>query len=116
MSDKMEMLRENGFDVDSALRRVLGKEDFYIKMLKKFPEDCSFRRLKEGLAEKDTVKAFEGAHTLKGISGNVGITPVYAADMPVVELLREGSVKGIEPYIQTLEAAYARAISIIAEL
>ena len=116
MADTLELLRENGFDVENALRRVMGKKEYYYKILKKFPDDKSYEKLRSGLAEGDVRKAFEGAHTLKGISGNAGITPVYAAVQPVVELLRAGSAAGIGPYMDTLEAAYARAVSIIGDI
>jgi HPt (histidine-containing phosphotransfer) domain-containing protein len=116
MPNNIDMLRENGFDVDTALRRVMGKEESYIRILKRFPADGSFKKMKDGLAEKDVKKAFEGAHTLKGISGNMGITAVFAAAQPVVEILRDGSMEGIGPYVQTLETAYTRALNIINEL
>ena len=39
--------------------------------------------------------AFEAAHTLKGVTGNMGLTPLYDAVCTIVEPLRTGRTGGL---------------------
>jgi CheY-like chemotaxis protein len=66
----------DGLDMTNGLRRVLGKTPLYLSMLRKFVAG-------QKSAAAETVKALEGndwdtaerlAHTLKGVSGNIGAT------------------------------------------
>lgn len=40
------------------------------------------------LSKKDYTEAFEAAHTLKGVAGNMGLTPIYDVICTMVETLR----------------------------
>ncbi len=85
-----------GIDYDSALRRMMGKESLYYRFLKKFLEDESYSLLQEALREKRWEDAFCAAHTLKGLTGNLGLTQLYEAIGVLVEKLRHPAQKDIK--------------------
>ena len=74
MCEVLEKLRAWGCDLDGALERFLGDEELYKSCLPMVAEDEAFDGLKEALAEDERKKAFDCAHTLKGVFANMGIT------------------------------------------
>lgn len=84
--DEME---KNGADIKSALRSFMGKEEMYEKYLVKFlAEDPNYCNLMLSLKDKNYSEAFRCAHTLKGVSINLGLIPFYEAVSSLVEELR----------------------------
>ncbi len=77
MCEVLEKLRAWGCDLDGALERFLGDEELYKSCLPMVAEDEAFDGLKEALAEDERKKAFDCAHTLKGVFANMGITPMF---------------------------------------
>ncbi|MBF0516219.1 MAG: response regulator [Nitrospirae bacterium] len=67
-----------GLDVNTALKRVLGKPASYISLLKKFISGQSDAALlvKEAISEGRIDDAERVAHTAKGTAGNIGATVV----------------------------------------
>lgn len=90
MSILIERLIGCGCNVQEAMSRFLNNEDFYAKCYAKFIEDKSFQKLGDAIKAGDAKAAFEAAHELKGISANMGITPVYDHVVGIVEDFREG--------------------------
>ena len=92
VSALLNELRSRGCDIDGALVRFLNKEDFYAKLFKKFLKDASIEGLGEALKAKDVDTAFRHAHTLKGLTANMGLTPLYDIVVKIVEPLRAGKL------------------------
>ena len=61
-----------GCDTQTALERFLGKEELYLKFIRKFLDDKSFNDLKSFISESDYENALKSVHSLKGVSGNLG--------------------------------------------
>ena len=51
-------------------------------------EDASFDSLAQAVGEGDKHAAFAAAHDLKGVLGNLSLTPVYSMVSQMTELLR----------------------------
>ena len=85
----VENLREYGANVDEGISRCLDDEEFYIELVKSVIPDKRFDELKAAIAEKNYDKAFEVAHALKGMYGNISITPIYEPVCEITELLRD---------------------------
>ena len=83
-------LEAAGIDVDDALGRFLQNEALMMKFLGRFPADTSFPGCREAMARGDAAQAFEAAHTLKGVAGNLSLKRLYEALTPMVEELRAG--------------------------
>jgi hypothetical protein len=57
--------------------------------------DGAFGKLGLALEENRNGDAFEYAHNLKGIIGNMGLTPLFETVCEIVEPLRVGSMDGV---------------------
>lgn len=89
-------LRALGCDTDGAMARVLDDKEFYIDCLNRCLDDEAFAALSEAVAAGHARAGFEHAHNLKGVTGMLGLTPLYAAASSLTEKLRAGSLDGAE--------------------
>lgn len=112
MDEKLrKQLEENGADVDTTLKRFMGNEALYMKFLMKFSDDSNYGIIMENVKKCDYDAVFNGAHTLKGVSANLGLSPVYNASSQITELLRGRQetpvdVAKLDEYIVQLQEAY----------
>ena len=86
----IEELRSNGADVETGLSRCLGKEDLYLKLVGMGLSDSKFEELGKVLDQGELSRAFELCHALKGVIGNLAITPLYEVLSDMTEKLRKG--------------------------
>ena len=84
----IEKLRELGANVDKGLERCMGMEDFYLEMIELGLSDDRFEALGKALEEGNLDDAFEDAHALKGVVGNLALTPLYETVSEITENLR----------------------------
>lgn len=116
----MESLREQfleyGGDYDGIMSRFMGNKAIYLKFLNMLPQDDSMDRLDAALSAGDLVRAFEAAHTLKGVAGNLGLEPLYRAACAILEPLRAGERRDYTPLHQVVRAEYRRARALMESL
>lgn len=115
-----QKLEENGADVEGTLHRFMGNGALFLKFLVKFKDDHNFVLLRDSIEQKDYEEAFKAAHTLKGVSANLGLTPIYNSASRLTELLRgkaasEVEVEKVTQEKETLEASYQLFMKIIEE-
>ena len=84
----IEALREYGANVDEGLARCFNNADFYLKLVGMLGNEKGFDKLEEALGKNDLDAAFEAAHALKGVLGNLSLTPAYTQVSEITELLR----------------------------
>ncbi len=84
----IESLKAAGANVEEGLSRCLNKEDFYLKMVNIGLNNQNFQLLGPALEAKDFDRAFELCHSLKGVIGNLSLTPLYDLICSLTELLR----------------------------
>ena len=84
----IETLKNFGADTDEGLARCFGMEDFYLKLVATVPDEGNFDRLAEAIRANDLDTAFECAHALKGVLGNLSLTPIYTPVSEMTEQLR----------------------------
>lgn len=98
------LLREQGVNVDKALERMKGNKEAYKNFLKEFFEDPDFEALQESIDAQNVKDAFDYAHGLKGMAGNLGLDRVHGKISILVEILRQGSLEGaMEAYEEVME-------------
>jgi HPt (histidine-containing phosphotransfer) domain-containing protein len=80
-------------DTVNGLRRVAGNRRLYRTLLKKYSEGQSetATAIKQALGSGDRALAERLAHTLKGVSGNIGAAGVESAAAEVERAVREGA-------------------------
>jgi two-component system sensor histidine kinase/response regulator len=81
-AEKAEVIpRISGIDTEDGLKRVVGNKNLYIDLLRRYSEGQrdAVRKIADALAARDRGLAERLAHTLKGVSGNIGAAGVQAA-------------------------------------
>ncbi|MEG1869477.1 MAG: Hpt domain-containing protein [Oscillospiraceae bacterium] len=96
MDIMLEKLKDYGADVDGAMGRFLDDIPLYKTCFLAFLNDEAFINLGIALIAKDYKNAFEYAHTLKGITGNMGLTPLYQLICSIVEALRSNEYSDLQ--------------------
>jgi two-component system sensor histidine kinase/response regulator len=114
-----------GLDVDLGLRRVMGKQALYFKLLGKFAADQAdaARRLTVAWEAGDAELALRLAHTAKGLAGNIGASELQESAAALEAAIRDASPRDtvteclrdwgdrLRKLIPALRAALAQAAS-----
>lgn len=104
MTTTLEKLSYWGADVNQALARFLNDEELYKECLQMFKADDNFQQLGSSITDENYEQAFENAHTLKGVAGNLALTPLYTAISEIVESLRCNDCYNLkQQYIHIME-------------
>jgi PAS domain S-box-containing protein len=112
------LARVPGLDATQGMRRVMGKELSYLKMLRKFivGQRDTISQLREALAQDDWLSAERLAHTLKAVAGNIGANRIQA-DASALEtaLHQQHAMADIEPLITMAHASLDEVMSLLAQ-
>ncbi|MCI1723705.1 MAG: Hpt domain-containing protein [Lachnospiraceae bacterium] len=113
MTELLDRLQDWGCNIPEGMNRFLQDKDLYVKCLKSFVTDESFARLSDDLKNREFKGAFEDAHTLKGVSANLSLTPMYEAICRVVEDLRNGPTENLDEDVKEFEKTHQKYLSIM---
>ena len=115
MKEKLEAV---GVEYDEVLKRFMGKEDFYLRMLKKFLDDKNYVELKQAVEQKNWAEAFTHAHTVKGLCGNLGLGGMLEYVGPLTEEVRSEpyNEESITAYMDDVSKAYEKTVEVIRSL
>ena len=100
----LDALKAYGANVDEGMSRCMNNEQFYFRLIGMGLADPSFDRLEAALDSGDVKAAFEAAHALKGVLGNLALTPMYTPASKLTELLRTGTEADYAPYLQEIRS------------
>lgn len=106
--DFLNRLSLYGADTQGTMERLLGDKEFYRECVYGFLEDENFLQLSEAVSAQNYEKAFENAHALKGVSANLGLTPLYASICELVESLRAGDSSKAVPQLNRIAGEKCR--------
>lgn len=106
-------LEDAGFDVETAMERFMNNEEIYFRFLKKFCLDSSYQELLQAMQEQNMENAFNAAHTLKGLAGNLSVGILYRRLVPFVEFLRSRDTKAAMEYWPDIKEDYERSVEAI---
>lgn len=109
-----------GGDLEGVRGRMLN-DDRIVKFIGIFAEDPSFSSLRESLDDGNLPEAFRAAHTLKGISRDLGFTPLFEASSTLADALRPddagmpaGPLEDVPGLFSAVEDAYSATMDAIA--
>lgn len=111
----LEELRTLDVDVDGGLKRINGNEKLYTKLLGSFSKSINTYRVEADFDGNDYNDIIEKAHAIKGVSGNLSITPVYEAYTKIVDLLRAGKPEEARPLIEGIIPVQDNIVACIAK-
>ena len=104
-----------GGDYEGTLGRLCS-EKLVEKFALKFLADDSFPLLEESIKVGNYSDAFRAAHTLKGVSLNLGFTKLYEVSDVLTEALRDGHELKDQELLKKVEEEYQRTIELLQEL
>ena len=99
----IDSLRAYGANVDDGMTRCMNNETFYFRLIGMALKDSRFDTLGEKIAGGDLQAAFEEAHALKGVLGNLALTPIYNPVSEMTELLRARQNVDYSPYLTEMK-------------
>lgn len=113
-------LEENGADVDTTLKRFMNNEKLYLKFIFKFLDDGNYNGIQENIAKQNYKAVFEYAHSLKGVSSNLGLDPITEDVVQLTEQVRnkepeEVDAEKVAELGKKLEESYTRFCKLIGE-
>lgn len=109
-----EELKGLGVDVDGGLKRINGNEKLYTKLLGTFLKSIDTYRVAADFDGTDYNEVIEKTHALKGVSGNLSITPLYEAYTKIVDLLRAGKPEEARPVLEQVLLVQEEIVACIA--
>ena len=98
----IEKLNDFGANTSEGLSRCYGNEMLYLRLVGMIPAEANFDKLKEAIDKGDLNAAFEAAHALKGVLGNLSLTPMYKKSVEITELLRSRTQTDYAPLLAEL--------------
>ena len=111
--EKKMFLEKVGVACDEAIYRFSGNEEMYERFLGKFLEDPNYEKLKVALDNQDYDEAFTAGHTMKGVTGNLGLKSIYDELVPLVEALRHKEEADYNVLMQSVTARYDEVCAVI---
>ncbi len=110
----IEELKSLGADVNEALDRVMGDEDLYVMMLGMFLSSVAENPISpEDFDAGDLDSLIKRVHTLKGVTGNLGLTPLFNGYTESLGLLRAGDGKAAKEIYNKLAPVQTAVIDCI---
>ena len=111
----VESLRSYGANTEEGLSRCLGNEDFLLKLVRTVPGDANFEELKKAIEARDLERGFECAHALKGMLGNLALTPLYEPVNTITEALRAREERDYGPLIEEIQQKHDELLALCQE-
>jgi len=108
----VDALKDWGANTEEGLQRCMNNEVLYLKLMNMFLDNNSFSELKEAIAKDDLDKAFQAAHALKGVLGNLALKPLYDIDFEITELLRNRTKMDYSELLQKYENKYSELLAL----
>lgn len=109
-----EKTRE-AIDYEDALERFGGNETLFKKLAAKYADDPHFEGLVTALERDDAPAAYQEAHALKGVAGNLSFSALYTASAQATEALRAGDAQTARRLLPTLKDAHEAVLAALAE-
>jgi polar amino acid transport system substrate-binding protein len=95
-----------GISIESGLRRVGGNRKLFRKLLDKFHSSYTdvINEIKTSLRNRDIEQAARLAHTVKGVSGNLGADGLFQAAGKLEKEIKQGNKDSMKPILDSFES------------
>ncbi|MCL2254007.1 MAG: Hpt domain-containing protein [Lachnospiraceae bacterium] len=113
-----EVAAKIDLDLERTFALFMGKEDMYVKYLRKFPDNARrlLIELEEAVKSENHEKIEAAAHGIKGVAANLGIRRVTEFGTALMLDIRENTTEKIKDHYPKLVEEAEKAISCIEEL
>lgn len=113
MDNKIKMLRDWGCDIDGAFERFLNDKNLYYECLLMFVKDENIVAIDKEINNSDVQVPFAIVHSLKGVAGNLGLTPLYESLVILCESLRNNQYDSKSGYYVKVKADLDKFLTIM---
>ena len=103
-------MESNAIDYEDAMERFGGNEALYKKLAAKYASDPHCKNLARALAENDAQAAYQEAHALKGVAGNLSLRTLYALAAQTSDALHAGDAATARTLLPQIEDAHAQVL------
>lgn len=100
--DFLNELKKLGIDTEDALERFSGNSDLYVRMLGKLPASVRGMDTMSAIESGNIEEAITRAHTIKGVTGNLSVTPLYDAYTKITNELRAGKPDAAKEILENI--------------
>lgn len=114
--DFQEAMTQLQVDEKTLLNRFSGNRALMERFIRKFSQDQTYTELCEAKRADNADGMLRAAHTLKGITGNLGMDSLYRLCSRMVEDLRAGHMEHLEERFASIQQEYERIIQCLALL
>jgi len=107
-----------GIDMASGLTRVGGNQKLFLKLLAKFSlkHSQAVDEISQALADGDSSLGERLAHTVKGVSGNIGAKDVHMAAHGLEMAIKNGKMDDVDGLLDQLALTLEQVLASIASL
>lgn len=109
----IDELKDLGINAEEALERFMGNASLYERMLGKLTAAVKENEVMPCFDAGNNEEALAKAHTLKGVTGNLSVTPLYSAYSDIVSLLRAGKPDEAKAQLELILPVQDKIISCI---
>lgn len=103
-------LSKAGVSANEGIKRFSGNTEKYEELLCQFPEDTHYKAMCSAIENGNAEAAFNAAHALKGMAGNLSMNRLYEDICPLVEVLRSGSLLKADELLKAIQEDYYEII------
>ncbi len=111
----VEKLAAYGADTKTGMERCMGQEAFYIRLTGMVLQEANFDNLEAAIAAGNLEEAFSAAHALKGVTGNLALTPLYDPIQEITELLRAKTEMDYSALLEQIRSAKEELAALAAD-
>lgn len=108
--------KEIGVDIDGTISRLCGNVELYKKLLLKFLDDNSYEKLVNSIIINDYKNIELYAHTLKGLSSNLGFIDLSKSCVNILENVRSKEFHLLNENKEKLSNQYKELITLIMKI
>lgn len=109
-------LEELGIHYTEVLGRFAGNEALMERFMKKFPQDQTFQQLRDAIEKNDMDETGVAAHTLKGVSANLGFQKLFEKCTELVAVVRNGETEKVKGLFEDVKQEYDYIVKGLGEL
>lgn len=100
---KREALKEVGVDYTAGVLHFAGKEELYVKYLRKYGEDHHLQDAVAAYEKTDYKEVLDQIHALKGLSGTLGFSQMFQSASAIVTDLRREEYQTIGEQLKQMQ-------------
>lgn len=108
-----ECYEEIGEDYDALIKRLGCGEDGIGEVIHEFMLDKHYIGFLAAMGNRDTKRAFRAAHTMKGISANLGFRAMYTVFFDITDSLRKDDYEKAAKLMPIADKEYRKIVSVL---